>query len=80
MPHQYECPECKASVHPSIMFATPRDDVRTVVWHNPDNSLYIEFERRDGTYARFEISAKALQELGLLTHVANEPMNGKREP
>ena len=49
------------------------------VYHNPDNSLFIDFVRPGGKTARYTLSPQRLMELGLLRLFETDP-KGKRNP
>ena len=83
------CPGCSAVQQPVIAFTNSNSDQSSVVrfWHNPDNSLFLEFVRsekdshgalRITRAARYTASAEMLRENGLLTEFAQWDPEGKR--
>jgi hypothetical protein len=71
------CPHCKASQVAALTFHSEADDKDIAFWHNPDNSLFIEFIGQDGKTARYLLSAEQLMKTGMLQLFDQNP-NGRR--
>jgi len=70
------CPECSASEKATLSF--DNGNGQTVgIWHNPDNSLYFEFNHEDGKTARYTLSEALLLKVGAL-ELSDLPLNGER--
>jgi hypothetical protein len=57
------CPHCGSDQKSILMLATNGREIN--VWHNPDNSLYIDFSK-DGKTSRYTLSPEKLLEMGML--------------
>jgi len=72
------CAECKAGNATTMwLHGFNNDDIK--FYHNPDNSLFIDFVSKDGKTARYVLSPQKLMELGLLRLYDTDPQ-GKRCP
>jgi len=73
---RYVCKHCEATRYSSITFQLPSGP-KFEVYHNPNNSLYVEFVKKDGKTARYIVDADVLRKTGALKEFDFNP-EGKR--
>jgi hypothetical protein len=75
------CSHCSAVQGMILWISQPAgpglEDRGVALWHNPDNSLYIEFVEPDKKTSRYILSPTKLLELGMLQLFDHNP-KGKR--
>ncbi len=70
------CTKCKATSVATIGFTEPGGrEVR--IWHNPDNSLFIEFQQTSGKASRYTLSEELLLKAGVLK-LSDTAFNGRK--
>lgn len=72
------CPHCGAPQSEAFRVTTTSSQRSIILWHNPDNSLFIEFEQPGGKTSRYILSPEKLLELGLL-ELYDQPTKGRRK-
>jgi len=73
-----DCQKCHAATSSAISITSGLNGSGGTfhLWHNPDNSLFLEFENPDGKTARYTLSEDLLRKAGVL-ETSKEPMGGR---
>ena len=75
-PEAMQCDKCGAIRKPVVTLAdSPSFAIR--VYHNPDNSLFIEFDNLNSKSMRYILDPAALMKMGLL-QIFDNPPDGKK--
>lgn len=72
------CVECSATRFATLSFTQTGGD-QVDIWHNPDNSLFIEFRQNSGKTSRYTLSEELLLRTGVLK-LSDKVLNGRRIP
>ena len=71
------CQHCGAMQSPALKLSAPAGRKTLMVYLNPDDGLFLEVEKLDGSVARFTFSPERLKKAGVL-HQSPVPLNGKK--
>ena len=72
------CEKCSATRFATLSFTQTGGD-QVDIWHNPDNSLFIEFQQKSGKTSRYTLSEELLLKAGVLK-LSDKVLNGRRIP
>jgi len=72
------CEKCSATTVATLSFTQTSGD-KVDIWHNPDNSLFIEFQQKSGKTSRYTLSEELLLRTGVLK-LSDKVLNGRRIP